>query len=498
MVSIGTVIATSDSPSLEKIEIIIDDKVQASVERGQLVTIPKTKDCLVIGSISGIKKSNAYFERLDSSIYDNTTRDYQAIFPIDEWENTYGEVKPLGEIDLKNNTVFRLKFPVSPGSKVYIAPPNIVEMFLGLESSGLYLGDLYSNKVKVRVNLSRMLRKHVAILAISGAGKSYAATILLEEIHKDGRIGVFVIDPHGEYSKILSHLPSNNLVEILKGSLISIGIPDLSEWDISEFIPEISVVQTRVLGEFISGLKSENRSLYTLNDIMSSLEKSEKVNSRTKDALIGWLHSLSKTYLFSYESSPSFENLIQPGKIVVLDLSDIQNLRSRQILTLYFLKKLYKLRMNDRIPPCFFVIEEAHQFCPESHRSISKRIIETIAREGRKFYCSLCLISQRPVNLSVTALSQCNTNIILRIRNPYDLDFIGRTSEGISRYALKMLPDLDIGEAILVGEAINYPIFFQIRNRTFFEDLDSQDLEKVADKFINSKKYQNNKALSER
>ncbi|MHA1332095.1 MAG: hypothetical protein ACTSR2_13575, partial [Candidatus Hodarchaeales archaeon] len=73
-----------------------------------------------------------------------------------------------------------------------------------------------------------------------------------------------------------------------------------------------------------------------------------------------------------------------------------------------------------------------------------------------------------------------------------------RTSEGISRYALKMLPDLDIGEAILVGEAINYPIFFQIRNRTFFEDLDSQDLEKVADKFINSKKYQNNKALSER
>ena len=145
--------------------------------------------------------------------------------------------------------------------------------------------------------------------------------------------------------------------------------------------------------------------------------------------------------------------------------------------------------MNDKIPPCFFVIEEAHQFCPESHRSVSKRIIETIAREGRKFYCSLCLISQRPVNLSVTALSQCNTNIILRIRNPYDLDFIGRTSEGISRYVLKTLPDLDIGEAILVGEAINYPTFFRVRTRTFFKGLDSQDLEKIAEKYLKKGKY---------
>jgi DNA helicase HerA-like ATPase len=65
--------------------------------------------------------------------------------------------------------------------------------------------------------------------------------------------------------------------------------------------------------------------------------------------------------------------------------------------------------------------------------------------------------------MSVTALSQCNTNLILRIRNPYDLDFIGRTSESIDRPALNMLPSLDIGEALFVGEAINFPVLFQIR-----------------------------------
>ena len=63
--------------------------------------------------------------------------------------------------------------------------------------------------------------------------------------------------------------------------------------------------------------------------------------------------------------------------------------------------------------------------------------------------------------MSVTALSQSNTNIMLRIRTPYDLDFLGRTSESIDRSVVNMLPSLDIGEALLVGEAINFPVFFE-------------------------------------
>ena len=96
---------------------------------------------------------------------------------------------------------------------------------------------------------------------------------------------------------------------------------------------------------------------------------------------------------------------------------------------------------------------------------------------------SLCLISQRPVNLSITALSQCNTNLILRIRNPYDQDFIGKTSEGIDRSTLKMIPDLDIGEALLVGEGINYPTVFRLRSRTFYSKVTSPNLEKMAEKY---------------
>ncbi len=483
MAAIGTIVATSDSPSLENIELILDKNDQFQIERGQFVTINKNKTQIVLGIITGIRKYNAYYETLDSSIHEIASRNYEAIFPIEEWESTLAGVKPLGEINLETGRINRLKYPVSPGSKVYIASSSVVSKFLGLDKNGIHWGDLPSNNVKIRINLSRLLRKHLAILAISGAGKSYATSILLEEIYKHGKLAVLVIDPHGEYSSIVPTIAGDTQIEVVKGSFISIGVPELSAWEISEFIPEISVVQTRVLDNIISEMRKDNRGLYALQDIIRKIESSETINTRTKEALIGWLYSLQRTYLFSTESSPNLSELFHPGKITILDLSDIQNQRNRSIVVLHFLKCLYYLRMRGNIPPSLFVIEEAHQFCPQSSRSISKRIIETIAREGRKFYASLCLISQRPVNLSVTAISQCNTNLILRIRNPYDQDFIGRISEGIDRSTLKMIPDLEIGEALLVGEGINYPTFFRIRTRRFYNEETSPNLEIMADKY---------------
>jgi len=91
--------------------------------------------------------------------------------------------------------------------------------------------------------------------------------------------------------------------------------------------------------------------------------------------------------------------------------------------------------------------------------------------------------------MSVTALSQCNSNLILRIRNPYDQDFIGKTSEGIDRSTLKMIPSLEIGEALLVGEAVNHPIFFKIRLRTFEGEDTSLNLGKMSEQYEKEWKF---------
>ncbi|MHA1995224.1 MAG: helicase HerA domain-containing protein [Candidatus Hodarchaeales archaeon] len=482
IVAIGRVVATPTTPNLEKIDFILNPSEENPIERGQFVSILESNEKTVIGIITSIKKYNAYFETQQASVQENVSRDFDSIFPIKEWEVVLVELKPLGEFDPSKEKINRIKYPVSPGAKACLASPSIISRLLGLNDKGLFLGNIPQNNVEVRLDTSRLLRKHLAILAISGAGKSYATSVLLEELHKQGNTSVLLVDPHGEYGPLISSWENSASTEVVNGSYLSICVPELSAWEISEFIPEISPVQTRILEKTLAEIRKEKQ-LYGLNDIIKWLDSSENINSRTKEALIGWLHSLTKTYLFSSKNDINFEKMMEPGKVVVLDLADITSIRSRRMLTLYFLKNLYRLRTNNKIPPIVFVIEEAHQFCPQNSSSISKWIIETIAREGRKFYASLCLISQRPVNLSVTALSQCNTNIILRIRNPYDLDFIGRTSESIDRSALNFLPSLNIGEALLVGEAINFPTFFQIRKRKLSITEVNPDFEAMAKKY---------------
>jgi DNA helicase HerA-like ATPase len=154
--------------------------------------------------------------------------------------------------------------------------------------------------------------------------------------------------------------------------------------------------------------------------------------------------------------------------MLILDFSSIDSLRKKQILTALIARKLFRLRKKDIIPPFLLLIEEAHNFArekAEANEALSRAIIETIAREGRKFGASLCLISQRPVHLSTTALSQCGTHIILRITNPNDLEHIQTSSEGIDGNVARSITGLQTGEAIIVGGAVNAPVFVSVRQR---------------------------------
>ena len=127
--------------------------------------------------------------------------------------------------------------------------------------------------------------------------------------------------------------------------------------------------------------------------------------------------------------------------------------------------------------------------CPQQaskESAIARSILETIAREGRKFGASLCLISQRPIQLSTTVLSQCNTNIILRITNPYDLKHIGESSEGMDSRSLEMITVLRVGEALILGEATGFPLFFKVRKRFSMESKHEKSLEQSAQEFEDS------------
>lgn len=470
--SVGTVIATNDSPSTQKLHFVLNDD-HVLVYRGEFVEIASSEktDRTLLAKVGEVRKLNAYFSSADSVKVFEHNRPLEGIFPTDEWNYVLCSAHPLGILEQNSDQIQTVRFPVSPGYTVFRARPEILGKFLGFQADGLHLGNLERQRVEVRPDLSRLLHKHLAILAISGGGKSYAATILLEELLKRspqaGRLAMVVIDPHGEYAELYSENGNgiSDNIRIERGSYFQAGVGKMNAWSFREYSPDMSVVQVRELDGILGRLKATKKP-YGLGEIIQKVNESETIGTRTKESLAGWLYNLQNTRLFGYEENPDLDNLLTSGKLVIFDLADILSLKSKQIACAYIARRLFNLRRQHRAPPFLLLVEEAHQFCPEGVSSISRGILETIAREGRKFYASLGLISQRPVRLSTTALSQCNSHLILRIRNPYDLEFIGRTSEGLDKDSLNMLPDLEIGTGMLVGEAVNYPVLFRVRQRT--------------------------------
>ena len=224
--------------------------------------------------------------------------------------------------------------------------------------------------------------------------------------------------------------------------------------------------------------------------VRAEISRDSEIKSATKDSLIGWILSLEQLGLFGKADNPSINDLVRPGQLTIVDLSDIVDMRKKQIIVAYFARKLFDERRQRRVPPFTIVLEESHQFAPEKmskEGAISRGIIETIAREGRKFGAGICLVSQRPINLSTTALSQCNTHIILRVTNPYDLKHIGETSEGLDNRSLDMITSLRTGEALIVGEAVNYPCFFKVRKKLSQDSRHEISLEKAAVDFEDAK-----------
>jgi hypothetical protein len=488
--TLGTVVATSKSPSTQRIDFVLT-KEEFVVSKGELVEIPFINIGIIIAVVQEIQKYNAYYSNIDATKDLNhistSVENLDHLFPTNEWASTVVTLRPLGFISPKSSKINRIHYPVSPGSLIYRARSELIKKFLGFvdKDQGIHLGSISTDDTPVIIDITKLFQKHLAILAISGAGKSYATSILLEELisrdFNNGRLPVLIIDPHGEYKNFAELLDQPSLATVYSGKLLSIQTNSLKPWHLREFAPDMSVVQLRELEKIILELKKNNEN-YSFKDIIEKIIDSDIVQ-RTKDSLLGWLDGLEKSRIFGTNSYPDLPKIIRPGKISIFDLSDFQSLKQKQIICAYIARTAFEFRRESKISPFLLIIEEAHQFCPENGLAISKHIIETIAREGRKFFASLCLISQRPVNLSSTVLSQCNTHLIMRIRNPYDLDYIGKLSEGIDRDTQRFIPDLAVGEGILVGEAVNYPVLFKVRKRKLEIKNKSESLIKELEKF---------------
>jgi uncharacterized protein len=345
-----------------------------------------------------------------------------------------------------------------------------------------------------------LLGKNLAILGSTGSGKSCAVTVvLLALLEAHPFAHMLVLDPHNEYAAALG----DRALRLDPGNL------ELPYWLLT--FEEIAVVLTsgaegRSYGEgailrdailrakhLYLGAAAETAHVtvdtpvpYRLSDLarviedgMGTLNKAEGASAYRH--ILARLASVreDRRYGFMFQSIYLRDNLdailgrllrlpVAGKPATILDLSgvpsEVVNVVVSLLCRLIFEFALWSEREHS--PPLLLVCEEAHRYVPADGAPVfepTRRAIDRIAKEGRKYGVSLCLVSQRPSELSNSSLSQCGTIMAMRTSNERDQQFVRNALPDGFDWLIAALPALGTGEAVVTGEGVSVPMQIQFR-----------------------------------
>jgi DNA helicase HerA-like ATPase len=380
-----------------------------------------------------------------------------------------------------------LQVPRSPfkaGDMVFRAKDELIKDSIGLKEhtkTGAYLGYLFGHDIRIEVDINAMVQKHVSILAKTGGGKSFLCGDLIEELMKHD-VTVMVIDPHGEYASMRDknsspkgsrdfHIAPQGFGDKMQEYATDVSVNKsakplkftLANIDARELLGLTQIKNGKIfltaLRKAIDSVKSVKKD-FGLKDIIAMLEAEEDA---ANNSLIAELEYLNEVNIFAPQGT-RIDELVVQGKMTIINLRgtppDIAELIVNRICT-----ALFELRKIGKIPPMMLVAEEAHNWCPQQGLAASSKIFRTIAAEGRKFGLGLTIISQRAAKIDKNVLSQCNTQMILKVTNPNDLKAILSSVEGLSEGMEDDIQRLPIGVALIVGGNIQMPLFVEVRPR---------------------------------
>lgn len=375
----------------------------------------------------------------------------------------------------------------APGEMLEVVIPNVTPPTLrdeddhdpGMARMGRLLNRA-DEEVTVELPVNDVAATHLAILASTGSGKSYTASVLLEEMLKPAtRASVLVFDPHGEY-KSLDQMCDHRAfegadgyrptVEIRKPDQLSVKLADLTYADFRSILNPTERMSS-VLSDAYDDLRDEDS--FTAKNLEEACHRNHP-NGEASGLKWRINRNLRQSDFFDAYDQLDLDTLVNPGQVTVLRMDGLSR-RDQQVMAAVLLRKLYEGReavvVGDpddvRTPiehPVFTLFEEAHRFAPDGD-SQALSIIRQVNSEGRKFGIGTGLISQRPSKLDQTVLSQCGTQITMQIKNPNDQQAIRDSVESAGAAVLDELPGLTKGQAVISGDAVNTPVLTKIRNR---------------------------------
>ncbi|MCA3414917.1 MAG: ATP-binding protein [Roseomonas sp.] len=478
----------------------------------------------VWGRIVGISRTNPFFPaEAAQELADENVRFLDTVLSGSR-DHLEAEVLILGTTfgaDPGATQLSPLTYPVKPSAEVFYPGADDVRRLLTGDDetkkpppSKLHIGSLIARgDVDVSLGAKQVVSRHLAILAMTGGGKTVAARRIIRELIEIG-YPLIIFDPHGDYlglaekqklfpkSRIRTWYP---MLRVRDGNLGSVTeliekmgkrLTDAQQQLFLYLLNNTKVTDGEEAADYIrkmighaEGIATKKRkkdehldeelesirlptiqaAKRSLEFVLANLQQMKGNNERLRS------QERFKGYDFREMPDPwdSPDDIVSPGLVSIFYLAGYDHLNQSAIVSMV-LEALFAHRstLSGVIPPFQAIIEEAHNFIPSRQEGTDETpslpTIRKVITEGRKFGTGLVLISQRPSRLDETTLAQCNSFLVLRLVNPNDKRFVRSVMENLSEQDANILQTFGPGQGIVSGQAVRFPLLVKVK---FDEDL---------------------------
>jgi len=424
---------------------------------------------------------------------------------------------PVGEID-KNGTFIRgVRHYPTPGANVYaVGLKEVNAIFSKFREYEFYIGNLASHKdYQLSLDPRALFGRHFAIVGQSGSGKSWTVTSLIQSTLKAmPNCHMIMLDLHGEYcwkdknGAIKSAFPSHqvNYIDATEmempywmmtyAELVDLFIDredkgaSMQMAYMREVIQQLKRKEAKQIG--LTSVTVDTPIYFPLAELYMQFKvanEEKKDFGKTQGALFGQfdeflirMQSRFNDIRYDFLLKPKIRNSSESmaallrqfvglgskrANIMVVDLSsvptDVRPAVSAQVGRLVYEFNYWNPKRAEF--PLTLICEEAHAYIPREKGGQfdgTKKMMERIAKEGRKYGVSIGVVSQRPTELSETMLAQCSSFICLRTTNPDDQAYIKKLVPEAEGDLTDTLSSLGRGEALVLGEAAPIPTRVQV------------------------------------
>jgi uncharacterized protein len=393
----------------------------------------------------------------------------------------------------------------SLGDRVRVASRDELKYaFCGDPEGSVRVGGIRQDStIPAMVRVDDLLGKHFAILGTTGTGKSCTTALILRSIlNKNPNAHIVLLDPHNEYAtafkewgEVLSPrnmqlpywlLTFEELIEVL------IGDPAGRKAEI-EILQELIPIAK---GRYSSGRNKESQSLrrggieggrysvdtpvpYRLSDLTAMIDErmgrlenkrdlhpyrqlKQRIDMVSQDARYAFMFGQLTVYDgMAQILGRIFRVPVNNKPITILELTGLPTEIVNVVVSVLCRMTFDFALWGEGQIPVTIVCEEAHRYVPANPNAgfePCKRAIAKIAKEGRKYGASLCIVTQRPAEIDPTILSQCNTVFALRMSNDRDQQIVQSAVSDTGSGLLEFLPALGQREAIAFGDGVTLPV----------------------------------------